>query len=670
MNNKRATKRALLTSVMALVMCVVMLVGTTFAWFTDTASTGVNKIVAGNLDVALEMKNPDYNSTVPNSKEWISAEGKTLNFTKKVDVATDGSTAETTPAAEILWEPGCRYQLPELRVVNNGNLALKYKIQITGIQGDAKLNEVIDWTINDAAINLTEQRLAAKTAGEAFTIKGVMQTTAGNEYQGLSIDGIAITVYATQDTVENDSFDNTYDASATYYPVLDAAGMKDALVNGGNIKVDANVDPSEALVATKDTTIDMNGKTIANTNDVWEKNPNSWSLISARENANLTITGNGTFAAKKDDCYAVDVQDGATVTIENGTFIGNIHAVYVQKGTAYIKGGFYSVQQKYPDAAKADEFVLNCYDANRANGTAKIIVTGGTFVNFNPANCQAEGPNTNFVADGYSVISETKANGDVWYTVVKGTGVVPSTQESLNDGIKDSTNKDVTVVMPANSSLTLDNGIANSSGSDNKARDITFVGDGTQTVDVITNAVNAEGGQLNYQRGSTFTFENMTIQAGEGSFDGVVCDELTYKNCTIKGKLTLYGKATFINCTFENTMANQYSIWTWGGTDVTFEGCTFNTNGKAILLYGQATASNPTNLVVNNCIFNDRNNGTAGKAAIEIGNDYNATYTLTINDITVNGFADGKNTNSKLWANKNSMDAAHLTVTIDGTKVQ
>ena len=175
---------------------------------------------------------------------------------------------------------------------------------------------------------------------------------------------------------------------------------------------------------------------------------------------------------------------------------------------------------------------------------------------------------------------------------------------------------------------------------------------------------------MNYQRGSSFTFENLTIQAGEGNFDGIVCNELTFKDCTIKGKLTLYGKATFINCTFDNTMANQYSIWTWGGTDVTFEGCTFNTNGKAILLYGGAAASNHTNLVVNNCTFNDRNSGSAGKAAIEIGNDYNATYTLTVNNATVNGFADGKNTGSKLWANKNSMDAAHLTVTINGTRIQ
>ena len=218
-----------------------------------------------------------------------------------------------------------------------------------------------------------------------------------------------------------------------------------------------------------------------------------------------------------------------------------------------------------------------------------------------------------------------------------------------------------TITILSGANVTLENGIANEG---DKSRDITFIGNRTQTVDVITNAVSAERGMLNYQRGSSFTFENLTIKAGEGDFDGIVCDELTFKDCTIKGKLTLYGKATFINCVFDNTMANQYSIWTWGGTDVKFEGCTFNTNGKAILLYGGASATNPTNLVVNNCTFNDRNNGAAGKAAIEIGNDYNATYTLTVINATVNGFAPGLNTNSTLWANKNSMDAAHLTVTI------
>ena len=198
---KTNSKKALLSSAFALVLSVAMLIGTTFAWFTDTASTGVNKIQAGNLDVALEMKDGD---------NWVSAEGKTLDFVKAAGAENEA----------ILWEPGCTYELPALQIRNNGNLALKYKVAITGINGSAKLNDVIDWTINDAPINLTEGHLAANAKGDSFTIKGVMKTTAGNEYQGLSIDGIGITVYASQDTVESDSFNNQYDANATYYPCL------------------------------------------------------------------------------------------------------------------------------------------------------------------------------------------------------------------------------------------------------------------------------------------------------------------------------------------------------------------------------------------------------------------------------------------------------------------
>ena len=196
----KSTKRALISSTLAILMCVAMLIGTTFAWFTDTASTAVNKIQSGKLDVALEMSTDGVN--------WESAEGKTLTFKTKDNRAAD----------KILWEPGCTYELPQLRVVNNGNLALKYKIQITGIQGDAKLNKVIDWTINDADINLTEEHLLAGQKGDPFTIKGHMQETAGNDYQKLSIDGIGITVYATQYNHENDSYGPDYDQYADMTP--------------------------------------------------------------------------------------------------------------------------------------------------------------------------------------------------------------------------------------------------------------------------------------------------------------------------------------------------------------------------------------------------------------------------------------------------------------------
>ena len=216
MTNRKRTKRDLLGSVMAMVLCLAMLVGATFAWFTDTASTGVNKIQAGNLDVALEMQNADG--------KWVSAEGKTLDFVK------------AAAGEQVLWEPGCTYTLPELRVVNNGNLALKYKVAITGINGSAKLNEAIEWTIGDVAMG-AEQHLAAGESN-AFTIKGHMKESAGNEYMNESIDGIAITVVATQDTVESDSFGKDYDAGAEY-PVVAVANVN---TNGDTVLKDKEED--------------------------------------------------------------------------------------------------------------------------------------------------------------------------------------------------------------------------------------------------------------------------------------------------------------------------------------------------------------------------------------------------------------------------------------------
>ena len=226
-NNKKATKRALLTSVMALVMCVVMLVGTTFAWFTDTASTAVNKIQAGNLDIELEMKNA--------SGGWDKAEGKTLYFLQK-------QGDQKVQSADILWEPGCTYELPELRIVNKGNLALKYKVIINGIEGDAKLNEAIDWTITpgtatdgsnvvklESAPAGYEYALTAKDAANTLTISGTMKKEAGNEYQGLSIDGIGITVVATQYTYEKDSIDDQYDKDADATIQVNSENIQDYL---------------------------------------------------------------------------------------------------------------------------------------------------------------------------------------------------------------------------------------------------------------------------------------------------------------------------------------------------------------------------------------------------------------------------------------------------------
>ena len=197
--------------------------------------------------------------------------------------------------------------------------------------------------------------------------------------------------------------------------------LKETLSNGGSCKLADNLTIDGVLAVTGgDVTIDATDKTVTNTADLWDSTTNAWSLVSARETANVTVMG-GNFKAKKDDCYAADVYDKtAKLVIKGGNFIGNVTAVYVYEGELVIEGGFFDIQQLNSNNVQDGYGVLiNCYDANFKNGTAKVTITGGTFVNFNPANCQAEGANTNFVADGYTVVSTRQTNGDVWYTVVK-----------------------------------------------------------------------------------------------------------------------------------------------------------------------------------------------------------------------------------------------------------
>lgn len=209
---------------------------------------------------------------------------------------------------------------------------------------------------------------------------------------------------------------------------------------GGAVTLSDNVDFDRTIAVQpgKTMSVNLNGKTVKNTTDLWENPsvPNSWSLFSVRgTDSKLTLSGDGDVIAKANDCYAVDVQGGGHLVIDGGHYNGNIHAVYVTEGVAEIKGGTFEVQQKYPDAEKADEFVLNCLDENYKNGTAKIIVTGGTFIGFNPGDCKAEGNGTNFVAPGYaSIANGTTADGRTIWKVVS--AVEATTETELEGSFK------------------------------------------------------------------------------------------------------------------------------------------------------------------------------------------------------------------------------------------
>ena len=254
------TKTKLISSVAVLLICFAMLIGSTFAWFTDSASTGVNKIQAGKLDIELKMQSFDeYGEPVvdaDNNTVWVDAEDETLNW-----LAKDGREQE-----EIFWEPGATYELPLLKITNLGNLETQFQVQINGVTGtdkngnpSTKLLDALDFEITyfpdeDFIDGITAEQLAAITSsfrGSSLNnlpytivrpsyfietgltgirlrkngsgadtyyvrIRAHMDESANNDYQGLSLENIGITVLATQCPAENDSFDDQYDKDALY----------------------------------------------------------------------------------------------------------------------------------------------------------------------------------------------------------------------------------------------------------------------------------------------------------------------------------------------------------------------------------------------------------------------------------------------------------------------
>ena len=372
MNERKATKRALLTSITALVMCVVMLAGTTFAWFTDTASTGVNKIQSGNLDVELEYKNSD-----------------TTGFTK-----ADKNTKVFKEGA--LWEPG-HVEYVVLKVSNAGSLALKYKLGIN-IASETGSTNVYDNTFNlsdyirfavldgDQAGNSVDRDdlVAAAATGSKLIKEGYskednmaagankvvtlvvwMPTAVGNEANhktevtAPSID-LGISVVATQDTVESDSFNNQYDKDATY-PVTDAASVASAvadLANEGNknvvVTVANNMDNTSGIKTAKGNTLtmDLNGKTVGVSYGEGSTNTttNGMQLL---QGSTVTLK-NGTYKAKHgnaaDHNIAILIQNYSNLTIENctldmreandtaGNSTGSSYVLSTNCGKVVIKG--------------------------------------------------------------------------------------------------------------------------------------------------------------------------------------------------------------------------------------------------------------------------------------------------------------------------------------------
>ena len=394
--------------------------------------------------------------------------------------------------------------------------------------------------------------------------------------------------------------------------ITTAADLRTALANGHSAKLaaDITIDETISVPAGKDVILDLNGHEINNTEDLWNETTGDWSLVSVR-GGSLTIKGDGILKAKENDCFAVDVQDGGHVIIEDGEYISNVHAVYVWVGTAEIRGGKYSVQQKYQDPAKADEFVLNCYDAHHRDGTAKIIVTGGEFVSFNPADCWAEGAHTNFLAQGYKSVK----NGNVYSVILSNLYTVAS-QQDFDDAvtaINASTDTDI--------KLTLDANVEWATGNAGDGANTIF----TNTAAVVDFDLNGHSvtatGMGGFKSAAKVNFHNGTIidETAYSSENGETAWEFTYLE--FEGAAMSFKGVIFNNtvmfctamttaeaCTFKglSTLAsnnpNEYALWI--SSSAKLSDCKFIDLYRGVKIFkGYGDVPSPYSVEIDGCAF-------------------------------------------------------------------
>ena len=579
--NSKNTKRALLGSVVAMLVCFSMLLSTTFAWFTDTAVSGSNVIVSGKLDVALVDAN------------GASLEGEMIEW----------ATADNRAQDEILWEPGCTYETEPFYVKNNGNLALKYQVVINGIEGDAKLLEAIEWTVTvgdatTALADLKGELLAGASTG-AIVLSGHMKEDAGNEYQDLTVNGISVSVFATQLDAESDSFGPDYDEDAVYgdYFVTDAAALADAFANAENgdviaLMADMVLTEKVAVAKGKAVTLNLNGNDVSLVAPVADVNGDG-SITSAdnqmifQVKGDLEVVGEGTVSMKHtgdnmgwNALSAVFSVEGGTLTLGEGVVVahkGGTDMAFAVDVNTTLGNTTLNVDGALLSSTYTAVRLFNFNGSNKATVNYNSGIVDGTKRDIWR---QADGPAAINIADS---IAYTTDDGAYIYTFTASGAVVENTTE-LTSAIKN----DSTIIvsegeytlptLAGKSGVTLvgtegtvvggestSTGFGGNFGKDTTIKNITFSG--------ATNGV-----RWSYAQGGTSVFENCTF-AGDSTY-GFHIDEsngatFIFNNCTFSGFNAFAGdltKVVFNNCTFlNNGNYGHTNIWSVGE----FNNCTF-----------------------------------------------------------------------------------------------
>ena len=276
----------------------------------------------------------------------------------------------------------CRFDsYSSVSVTVQGNSVINGNVEVSGTIGEGQSRQL---NIEGGTFN-GEFRVANQPAN--ITITGGTFSSDVSDYVASGYEAVA-----GEDGTWTVKAENVATVNGQNYASLQEA--VNAAKDGETVTLLKDVVQNSALNVKKSITLDMNGKKLYNTVDIWDV---SNALVRIEDGANVTITGNGTMSAKEDDCYTIAVVDG-DLTIKNGTFVGNVSVVQVEKGKLDITGGTFSLLQKWDGKTT---YLINCIDDAYRDGTAKVSISGGTFVEFNPANNEAESAGTNFLASGY-----------------------------------------------------------------------------------------------------------------------------------------------------------------------------------------------------------------------------------------------------------------------------
>lgn len=322
--------------------------------------------------------------------------------------------------------------------------------------------------------------------------------------------------------------------SKKYETLADAIRLA---TKGKTVKLLADVEQNTQLTINKSITLDLNGKTIRNTVDIWGDKANA--ILSITNGAKVTITGNGTIDAKENDCYTINVAKG-DLTIENGTFYGNVSVVQVEEGTLSVKGGTFDLHQKWEGSSK---YLFNCIDSEFTSGNAKVAISGGTFVGFDP-----------------NVSPEQKVDGKTPSFAAPGVGIT----KNENGSFTAAAGMTAQILDKDGNSVKAYNTLAEAVAAAQDGQTVRLLADVTLNEQIATGKAITIDGQSKYTIKTVKKLASVDGKAG-----------MFYRTQSAKGTLT------FLNVTLDGGGVSKIFLNEGGAGETVFDGVT-STNGGGI----------------------------------------------------------------------------------------